>query len=110
MTKDKGFTLIEVVIVMGLIGIIISAAAPYFLSMSKIVNRAAHQDIVSTIRLAQTLSYTSEQIIRMDIDALNHCYGLYVISLEDAVLLSDENSPLRAIECGKQNAQGELAF
>ena len=110
MTKEKGFTLIEVAVVIGLIGIIISAAVPHLLNTSSVVNRAGHQELVSTIRLAQSLSYSSEQIIRMDIDSINHCYGLYLIKESDIVALSDPNSSLTSVACGKLNDDGDAAF
>jgi general secretion pathway protein H len=105
MNKDKGFTLLELIIVMFLIGLMLSLASVFFantLPSSKF--NATAREIAATIRHARTLAQLKgeRQIITIDMD--EHKYGidgLGVKHLPDGVSVKVIDPRAGEIETGK---------
>lgn len=58
MKKNQGFTIIELVVVIVILGILAVTAAPKFLNLQDDARKAAAQGVVAAIRSAANLTYT----------------------------------------------------
>ena len=67
--SERGFTLVELVTVMVIIGILSAAAAPRFFDTAVFANRGYANDVRATLRYAQKLAVGSGCAIRFASDA-----------------------------------------
>ncbi len=76
--KEKGFTFIEIVIVILLIGILIAAVGPRILHLQDSFKvEAAAEQIANHIRLAQSLAIARHQTHGIGFDTTNNLYSVY---------------------------------
>ena len=67
--RKAGFTLVEAVVLISIIGILGVAAAPRFLSMSDMAASRAHRQALSDLRYAHQLSSASGCPVQIDFDS-----------------------------------------
>lgn len=78
MSRKNGFTLIEIVIVILLIGILAAALAPrLFRQADSFKVEAAAEQIANHIRLAQSLAIARHQTHGIGFDTTNNLYSVY---------------------------------
>lgn len=86
MSRKKGFTLIEIVIVIVLIGILAAAIGPRILHLQDSFKvEAAAEQIANHIRLAQSLAIARHDDHRVYFDTANHAYSVYNVDTGDTV-------------------------
>lgn len=74
----KGFTLIEVIMVIVIIGILVSVAIPRFNSFYAVKFSGAIKKVVSDIRYVQSLAISRHETCRIVFDSLNNTYSVYL--------------------------------
>jgi type IV pilus assembly protein PilA len=77
MKNQKGFTLIELMIVIAIIGILAAIAIPQFSAYRKRSYNAAAQSDLRNAATAQEAYYVDEETYTSDISKLIGTYGLY---------------------------------
>lgn len=68
-SRQQGFTLVEAVVLISIIGIIGTVAAPRFLSMSDTHGAQAHRQALSDLRFAQRIATHSGCPVQVDFEA-----------------------------------------
>lgn len=81
MDKKQGFTLIELVMVLVIIGIIIITAVPKATTVPSIRLQAACQKIASDLRYAQEMSIAQQVRFGISFDLVNEAYFVYRVSM-----------------------------
>jgi prepilin-type N-terminal cleavage/methylation domain-containing protein len=78
-SNKKGFTLIELVIVVVLIGVLSAMAAPLFTSgyNSKMRLKEAGRNVVSTLRVARSMAVTQKSYFGIKFDSVSKTYLLF---------------------------------
>ncbi|SDZ90159.1 MSHA pilin protein MshC [Desulfuromusa kysingii] len=66
---NKGFTLVELVVILLLLGILSAVALPKFFNLSGYQDRAAYDELVDAVRYAQKLAVASGCDVQVDISA-----------------------------------------
>lgn len=79
MNKKKGFTLIELIVVMVVLSIVMALSLPNFRGMTqKSELKTASREIVSTVRLARSLAVFTGKLVVLKIDVDGRKYRLVV--------------------------------
>ncbi|MEA3543875.1 MAG: prepilin-type N-terminal cleavage/methylation domain-containing protein [Thermodesulfobacteriota bacterium] len=70
--QQQGFTLVELVVIIVLLGIMAAVAMPKFFSMSTYQVRAAYDEVAGAVRYAQKLAVASGCEVRVQIDTTEY--------------------------------------
>jgi len=73
--KESGFTLVELVVIIIVLGIISAFALPRFFNLDQYQQRAAYDEVASALRYAQKLAVGSGCDVRVDF-TVNNAYAL----------------------------------
>lgn len=100
--KQRGFTLIELIVVLVILGILAATAAPLFVNLRQDANRAVLQGLVGSVRSAATLVNARFLIANTDpvdigngisVDVVNGFPAATATGLQNAIQLSSEGAP-----------------
>lgn len=91
--EGAGFTLVEAVVLIGIVGILATVAAPRFLSLRELEGARAHRQLLSDLRHAQRLAATGGCPVLVDFDATGYRFrqrtacrsGDFTLDLTDPV-------------------------
>jgi MSHA pilin protein MshC len=61
--RQKGFTLVELVTVLVIVGVLAVAAIPRFLARNDFDSRAFHDQVISTLRFAQKIAISQRRFV-----------------------------------------------
>jgi MSHA pilin protein MshC len=73
--KESGFTLVELVVIIIILGIISAFALPRFFNLNQYQQRAAYDEVASALRYAQKLAVGSGCAVQVDF-TVNNAYAL----------------------------------
>jgi MSHA pilin protein MshC len=87
-TAQQGFTMVELVIVMVIVGILAAVAAPRFFEINTFDSRAYYDQLISTLRFAQKAAVAQHSTVCV-VDTANEI-GLYAADCTTPLNLFDE--------------------
>jgi len=106
LSKQQGFTLVELVLTLVILGIIAAVSLPKFFNQSTFDERFFYDDIISAARYAQRLAVGSGCAVRFSVSSLgysldqdNNCdlsspsYTLAVVRPSDSEAFSNNDKP-----------------
>lgn len=83
-SKQLGFTLIELILVIVIMGVLATFAAPRFVNQSDFDARGFRDELLSSIRYAQKLAIASQCEVQVVVNTVANTYALYFPNNNDA--------------------------
>ncbi len=92
--KSKGFTLVELVITILLLGIVSVVALPKFFNINDYQTRAAYDEVASAVRYAQKLAVSSGCEVQVDIAGGGYALQQHSTSCTTGLFTTISNHPV----------------
>jgi len=92
--RHKGFTLVELIIVIVLLGILSTVAFSTFFSLSTYRERAAYDELAGAVRYAQKLAVASGCAVRINIGSNNYTVQQHVTDCTTGVFTTLVGHPV----------------
>lgn len=92
--RSQGFTLIELVIVILLLGILAAVAVPKFFNLSDYRERAAYDVVAGAVRYAQKLAVASGCPVQVNITANSYALQQHVTDCTTGAFATISNHPV----------------
>ena len=94
MKLSKGFTLIELVVIMLLIGILAAFAIPKFFNLSDYRTRAAYDEVAGAVRYAQKLAVASGCEVQVSISGNSYALQQHSTDCTSGAFTTISNHPI----------------
>jgi len=94
--RSQGFTLIELVIVILLLGILAAVAVPKFFNLSDYRERAAYDEVAGAVRYAQKLAVASGCPVQVNITANSYALQQYSTGCTTGAFATITDHPVTA--------------
>lgn len=91
--KNKGFTLIELMIVVAMIGILLAVAMPKFGEMIEKSNVGATQGNLAAIRSALTIYYSDRAVLPQSLDVTDPSFKMVLSEIPPVKATYPKNTP-----------------
>ena len=95
-SRDAGFTLVELVVVLVILGLVAAVALPKFFDLEAFRERGAYDELAGAVRYAQKLAVASGCEVQVSVTASGYALQQHVTDCNGGAFTTISNHPISA--------------